>query len=300
MEMEKENHRKPEGFTQERLFVLPEYQIRELGECELTASLFVSDIGYFPHAQYHFRDRPDGCDSHIFIYCAIGEGWVQFGSEGPIPVKEHQLVVIPAGVPHRYGASTTDPWSIYWFHLKGGHALALIKMYGLDQGPLALPISSAGRFIEWFDPVYDMLIDKTYNLGTHVHISQTMRHLLSSIGIGTGQSLQDKKRERYLEQAIQFMNEHLTDSIKLPDLAKHAGLSKQHLIHLFNQETGVPPIEYFLRMKMQRAGQYLDLTDLSIKEISGAVGIADPYYFSRLFKKMIGYSPTQYRSIPKG
>lgn len=53
-------------------------------------------------------------------------------------------------------------------------------------------------------------------------------------------------------------------------------------------------------MKMQRAGQLLDLTDWSVKEIAGAVGLSDPYYFSRLFKKMMGCSPTAYRGIPKG
>jgi AraC-like DNA-binding protein len=52
---------------------------------------------------------------------------------------------------------------------------------------------------------------------------------------------------------------------------------------LFKQETGMPPIEYFLRLKMQKAGQLLSLTGLSVKEIAANVGISDPYYFSRLF-----------------
>ncbi|MGG4034304.1 AraC family transcriptional regulator [Paenibacillus cisolokensis] len=96
------------------------------------------------------------------------------------------------------------------------------------------------------------------------------------------------------------MTDHLADSFRLSDLARHTGLSKQHLIYLFNRETGCPPVEYFLRMKMQRAGQLLDLTDWSVKEIASAVGLSDPYYFSRLFKKMMGCSPTAYRGIPKG
>lgn len=298
--MEKEPPRKPTGFPMERLFVLPESWVKSLDECELTSSLFVSDIGYFPRAEHHFRERPEGCDSHIFIYCSAGNGWVKLEDKRMLQVKEQQLVVIPAGIAHRYGASLSEPWSIYWFHLKGGQARALIDMYALDQGPLSLPHSSSNRLIEGFDLVYDMLMDQTYNLAAHVHISQTMRHLLSGIGMNVGHTNQDKKRGRYLEQAIQYMNDHLTESIKLPDLAKHTGLSRQHLIHLFNRETGVPPIEYYLRIKMQRAGQILDLTDLSIKEVSDAVGISDPYYFSRLFKKITGYSPTSYRSIPKG
>ena len=69
------------GFEQERLYVLPEYITRELIQSELTQSLFVSDIGYFPHAKYHYRERSEGSDAHIFIYCAAGEGWVELNGE---------------------------------------------------------------------------------------------------------------------------------------------------------------------------------------------------------------------------
>jgi AraC-like DNA-binding protein len=288
------------GFEKERLYVLPEYMTKELAESELTRALFISDIGYFPLAKYHFRERPEGCDAHIFIYCTEGEGWVTLNDDKTIRVSSQHLVVIPAGTPHGYGASSGNPWSIYWFHLQGEHVIQLITIFDLAAGPQQLPVSSFAKFVECFDQVYDMLSNKTYSLPAHVHVSQTMRYLLSSICISLANSTHNKKRERYLEHTILYMTEHLTDSIKLPELARHTGVSKQHLIHIFNQETGFPPIEYFLRMKMQKAGQMLDLTNLTIKEISSSVGIADPYYFSRLFKQIIGCSPTEYRSIPKG
>jgi AraC-like DNA-binding protein/uncharacterized RmlC-like cupin family protein len=288
------------GFEQERLYVLPDYMTKELAESELTRTLFISDIGYFAHARYHFRERLEGSDAHIFIYCSEGEGSVELFGDRTIHVTRQHLVVIPAGIPHRYEASSSDPWSIYWFHLQGEHAAQLIAMYELAAGALLLPVSGFAKFVEWFNHIYEMLANKAYSLPNHVHVSQTMRYLLSSIGISMFTSTPNKKGERYLEAAIRYMTDHLADSIKLPELAAHTGVSKQHLIHIFNQKTGVPPVEYFLRMKMQQAGQLLDLTDLNIKEISNTLGISDPYYFSRLFKKIMGYSPTEYRSIPKG
>lgn len=294
------NIQKPDGFASQKLFVQPEYMLKELGESELTRSLFISDIGSFPHAQFHFRERKEGCPAHIFIYCAQGSGWVEYDGGQHTVVEQRQLAVIPAGTPHRYGASADNPWSIYWFHLQGDHASQLIRFYGLDRGLLTLPLSAHAKMLEDFEQCYSLLVNKAYSLPVQIHAANTMRHLLSSIGISAGGSLQDKKRERYLEQALRYMTDRLADSVTLPDIARHTGLSKQHLIYLFNQETGCPPIEYFIRMKMQRASSLLDLTDLSIKEIAASVGFADPYYFSRLFKKFIGCSPTEYRSIPKG
>lgn len=295
-----ENIRKPHGFASERLLVLPEYLHNELKEADLTRHLFVSDIGCFPRAQYHYRARPDGCDSHIVFFCADGEGWIELGDSRSVTLTRHQLFVIPACTPHRYGASSDNPWSIYWVHLQGSHAADLIALFSLESSPVQLPVNVFTQFVDAFDQLYELLVNKTYSLAAHVYAAQTMRYLLSSVGIRADRSAQDKKREGYLEHAIQYLTEHLTESVKLADLAQYIGLSKQHLIYLFNRETGVPPIEYFLRMKMQRAGQLLDLTDLSVKEIAISVGLSDPYYFSRLFKQMMGLSPTEYRRIPKG
>lgn len=295
-----DNTRKPEGFEEEKLFVLPDYMQTELSRSELTRDLFISDIGFFPRARHHYRERPEGSDSHIFIFCSDGEGWIELDQPKTFPLTQNHLAVIPAKTPHRYGASSNAPWSIYWFHLRGDHAAAFIRMYDMDAGTLHLPIGAISEFKDVFDKCYALLSDKTYSLPIHTHVSQSIRQLISGIGISAGGTAKDKKREQYLELAIRYMSDRLEDSIKLPELAKHTGLSKQHLILLFNEETGFPPIEYFLRMKIQRAAQMLSLTGLTIKEVAASIGITDPYYFSRLFKKMTGSAPSAYRNVPKG
>lgn len=293
-------NKKSEGFDSEKLFVLPESLQKELAESELTCGLFVSDIGFFPRARHHYRERMNGCDSHIFIYCVEGEGWIEYSGERKIRLERRKLAVIPAETSHRYGASVDNPWTIYWFHVQGDLAGALIRAYGLDAGPLTLPLSTHAAFMDGFEQSFGLLADKTYSLPAQIHVASIVRYMMSNVGLSAGRTAQDKKRERYLEQAVRYMTDRLAGSVTLPELAKHTGLSKQHLIYLFKRETGCPPVEYFLRMKMQRAAQLLDLTDLSIKEISGSVGITDPYYFSRLFKKMMDCPPTEYRNIPKG
>lgn len=276
---------------------MPEYRIQELMNEELVKHLFISDIGVFPKAQFHYRERLNGSEAHIFIYCTEGESWNELNNEERILLMPHHLIVIPAVTPHRYGASSHDPWSIHWFHLHGGHATSLIQMYKLAAGLIQL--SQNIRFLEDFKLCYELISNKLYSMPILVHVSHLVQQLTSTIGVHYAISSQDIKKERYLENAIQYMNDCINDSLQLSDLAKYIGLSKQHLIYLFNKETGHPPVDFFLRHKMQKASQILMLTDLTIKEISLTLGIHDPYYFSRLFKKMMGTSPAEYRKLPK-
>ncbi|MBD8068703.1 AraC family transcriptional regulator [Bacillus sp. PS06] len=292
--------KKQDGFESEKLFILPEYVIDDISKHPLINPLFVTDIGYFPLAKHHYRERFDGCDTHIIIYCAEGRGWVELHNEKKFILESHMLMVIPAGTPHRYGADEEHPWSIYWFHLKGDEMLSFIDSFGLNDGPLLTPLSSYVTFTELFDQCFLSLSEKPYSLIHHIRISQAMKYLLSSLGLSSIRTGQEERTELYLEKVIHYMNDHIHRSIKLSELAKVAGLSIQHLTHLFKQETGFPPIDYFLRLKIQRAGQLLDLSDQSIKEIASTIGIVDPYYFSRIFKKINGCSPTEYRSRKKG
>ena len=64
---------------------------------------------------------------------------------------------------------------------------------------------------------------------------------------------------------------------------------------MFKKSTGFSVIEYFNHLKMQKACQFLQFTDLRVNEIANRLGMEDPYYFSRLFSKVIGMSPKQYR-----
>jgi len=292
--------RKSEGFEAEKLLVMPEYVAEELASAELTRTLHITDIGYFPRARYHYRERPEGCNTHIFMICADGEGWVEPEDSSAVRITRRQMVVIPAGVPHRYGASEHDPWTIYWFHLHGTDAAELIRLYGLAQGPIELSHASYAELVEIFNECYCLLEDKPFSLQVHVHAAQSVRRLLSGIGMAAASAGRSEPGDRHLERAFAYMTERIDRSISLEELARHTGISRQHLIHLFKQETGMPPIEYFLRLKMQRAGQLLHLTSMSVKEVAMVVGIDDPYYFSRLFRKRMGCSPSSFRSKPKG
>ena len=95
--------------------------------------------------------------------------------------------------------------------------------------------------------------------------------------------------------AIDHMQENIGHTLTLKQIASRVNLSVSHFAGMFQKRTGFAPIEYFNHMKIQKACQYLQFTDESIKEIAARFGIDDAYYFSRLFKKLMGRSPLHYR-----
>lgn len=293
--------KKAEGFDSEKIIVLPQYQLNELMTHPLVRDLYVTDIGYFPRALHHYRERPQGCESHILIYCVRGEGSVSFGPDKTIRMTEHTLTIIPAGAAHSYHAVDSNPWSIYWFHIKGEQAFPFFQALDLDthSAPLKLSIHDSEQFRSLFNQCFDILSTKSYSLPHHVHVSQLVRTILSLIGLIPGRK-EDERKQHYIDDAIDFMRERLEHSLTLDELVSHTQISKQHLNYLFKLSTGCSPIDYYHRMKIQRAGQLMDLTGLTIKEICHSLGFKDPYYFSRMFKKIIGHSPTAYRNHLKG
>ena len=79
------------------------------------------------------------------------------------------------------------------------------------------------------------------------------------------------------------------------DLARAAGLSPSHFTRLFRLWTGLPPGEYLLRKRVEQACKLLGDPTLSIKEVAARSGFDDPYYFSKVFRRVDGLTPTLFR-----
>jgi YesN/AraC family two-component response regulator len=105
-----------------------------------------------------------------------------------------------------------------------------------------------------------------------------------------------KEKKDNIDICITIMQENIDKALSLNDVANAVNLCPAHITTLFKKKTGFSIIEYFNQLKMQKACQYLLFTDLRINEIANKVGIEDPYYFSRLFTKVLGISPAKYRS----
>jgi AraC-like DNA-binding protein len=291
--------RKKEGFKGQKAIVLPQFILNEIRANQLTKILFATDIGYYPDAQYHYRNRADGTDQNILIYCTHGKGWVEVDMSIK-KVQSNQFFIIPAGTPHKYGADNDDPWTIYWLHFTGDISTSFINngfaIINLDP----VENTRSDRRIRLFEELYQNL-SMGYSTENLEYATICLWYLLGSFNyLPQFERIRAIQQHDIIEKSIVYMHDHINGQINLTDLASLCGYSVSHYSLVFRKKTSRSPIEYFNNLKIQKACQILDFTDSHIKEIAAQLNFEDQFYFSRVFKKVMGISPVEYRRKKKG
>lgn len=287
------------GFKGERLASWPYYIINQELSDPLNPGVAVNSAGYFPKAEGHYIERPKGRAEHILIYCTKGSGWYEVDGVRS-EVHGGQFLVIPAGVPHSYGASENNPWYIYWAHFSGPNAHCICQRIPNVQTITGSDDSRITERITLFDEILNIM-ERHVDARSASYITSMFMALISSfcyIDIYREAARpQERSKDLYfLSKAIHFMTENIDTQLTLKLMADNSGYSESNFYRLFFKETGIAPITYFLKLKMSNAETLLLDTDLSISQIALKLGYTDQYYFSRLFKKFSGQSPRNWRN----
>ena len=100
-----------------------------------------------------------------------------------------------------------------------------------------------------------------------------------------------------VEKALRYIDENYGKDISLDEMSQMMGISSYYFSKLFKNETGTNFIDYLTNIRINKAKELLDEGRLSVKEIGIEVGYPDPNYFSRIFKKNVGKSPSEYKEV---
>ena len=266
----------------------------------LGIGLHVICLGWFPKARGSGIERPRGLDECIMIFCTDGKGWLDIDGRR-VDVGAGEVMIIPPNKAHAYHADEQDPWSIHWAHFSGTSAASYASMLPAHEHVMAVTDADSKKIADMFRECYG-LASNGFTERTLLLVSHILRHALGVLFFQIGTSLRGGARASAhdLTKSIEFMRANVARPLTLQELSRHAGLSPARFSSLFREQTGSSPVEHHIRLRMQAACHYLDATSLSVKEVAAQLGYDDPYYFSRIFQKILGCSPLAYRRSVKG
>lgn len=297
LQTDREKGPQPSGTYRKISFYLPPDVLEREGEHPILQALMPVWAGCYVRAKGHVvrqRILPD----HILIYCAEGAGWLSFeDSEGRVyRINRGDVFLCPPNQVHSYRADVESPWTKYWVHFRGTHASEYSKLLGLSLETPVCHIGEDPGLIAWFQDMFSVLRDG-YTQTPLLCASAILGRILSQMVSLSRQHGKPAGPSFDVRGVLTFMRAHLDNRLPLEHLAAQAGLSKYHFSRLFKQATGYPPVEYHIRLRLQKACELLESSSGRVMEIAGILGFSSPYHFSAAFKRMMGVSPQGYRAL---
>ncbi len=267
--------------------------VAQHSEHPLLEGLHLISAGYYPRAERQYAER-ETIDEYVIVYCTEGRGWYHSGRQGGVMNKGDVLFILRDSF-HAYAADTYEPWTLLWAHFKGTHVPYLLEMAGVTQDNPVLFIGERLPLINLFNDILNTL-QLGFSLYYLVNAAASLRQILANIALLSSYSPPAGDKDSNMDSVINFMVAHLTEQCTLDDFAAQASMSRSRFSRMFHQKTGYAPVDYFIRLKIQKACELLDTTDMTVSEVSLHLGYNDQYYFSRIFKKIMAISPRQYRT----
>ena len=236
--------------------------------------------------------RPKGRLDYQLLYIASGRAHFYFDGK-PTVVEAGNMVLYRPREEQRYyyGADQTE---VYWVHFTGNNVTNLLRSYGLTNKKV-FHCGSGAEYQNLFCSMIKELqmCQDGYEEMLEIYLRQIFiklqRHFKSSLNSDNSHAFEE------IDNAISYFCEHYNEPINIDDYAKENHFSTSWFIRNFKLYTGITPKQYILKKRIYNAEALLQNTQYNINEIAQIIGYDNPLYFSRVFQKTKGISPSEYR-----
>ena len=234
---------------------------------------------------------------HLLIHFVVsGKGEVSI-DEKRFEVSEGQLFVIPPYAVSYYGADQQAPWSYYYVGFKGELSSAVLDFFRQDR---------ANMYRREFDmdkvrPILEEMCDHMLEKDGYLHLMSAMYKLVGLLcdtrGVGDIEyaRINREQVEPLINKAITKIEREFNHPITVQQIADELGVNRSYLTEHFKRRTGKSIKGYITELRIKNAKVQISHLQLSMQDVASFCGYSDPLFFSRIFKKYVGCSPSEYR-----
>ena len=264
---------------------------------DLSVPLRINNCGYYRvHTTPVIETpHPEGRNDYQLLYIAAGKGEFYFkGSKEPTIVTKGNMILFRPGEPQVYYYYAVDKTEVYWVHFTGWKVEEYLERYELphDENVFYTGVSPDYPWI------YNQMIRELQlqRVNHEDMISLYMHHIFITINRYIKEGRETKNDTiNDIERAAHYFKDNYNKQISIEQYAEEHLMSVNWFIHSFKSVMKMSPMQYIISLRIAMAKGYLENSTKNIAEISNEVGYENALYFSRLFRKYTGMTPTEYR-----
>lgn len=240
------------------------------------------------------KTRKDYCfgpqirNEYILHYVVSGKGYYEVGGK-TYTVEKGNIFAIYPGEKVTYYADGSEPWVNCWINFVGKDAKKYLERTPISPESLVIKVEDS-EYVKTIQRCLKYALSDNY---TQTRLSAFVLEFLSMIEENI-QHTPQKARDRYINSALTYMDYSYGNGITASDVSDYLGIERTYFYRIFKESQGISPTDYLLNIRIEKAKQLITAGD-SFASIASAVGISDIYYFSKLFTKAVGMTPSSYR-----
>ena len=240
-----------------------------------------------------------------------GSGLMSFGCR-TLPIRVGDVFVLSRGQRHAYFETRSlDVINIVFDPAYVGSVHPVLADWMQHEslvsvGPSWKPGETDGECLHLGSSDFALLLDKVRRMETELEGQKTENRIAALayfLLIITMLRRQSRPWEssgsiaagHRVSRAMGFIEEHFSDPITIEDIVSHSHVSRRHFFRLFEQAIGVAPMGYLKKLRLQKAASLLLTTNRSVTRVAFDCGFNDSNYFSSMYRKEFGNSPSQFR-----
>lgn len=252
-------------------------------------------IGYLKSLP-NYECKPRVLDDYFMIYTAKGKGILRCEKKH-YKLKEGDLFFLFPGVVHYYATDPQNPIELWWIGFNGPNCNKILSTLKISSSN---PILSLGTLQEdIFKNIQEIYYNmEEFSIGSKLKSCGNLYSIFGFLIDNTklANSCNTKNSfSKSIEKSLAYIEANYSNQISIKKIAEYAGLTRTYFATRFKKEVECTPQEYLTKIRLKQSKYYLTNSNLSITEVAHSTGFQDPLYFSKVFSKFFGCSPTDFR-----